>query len=289
MKVSATPQSKLAKEIEQGLREFKWKDLGTTMVVECSGQNVTNRLYKSNPFKSKGCLHKVKCPVNNNQDCRQMALTYQVTCKLCKDIGENEVTTKRGRYIGCTGRTGHKRGSEHMEAATKMTQSYAIGKHYKQHHQLVAKSTQDPIEMKIISVHKTVLEKLIDEGIRLEKAPHLANSKSEWGRGGGLIRLTATSTNTQNTARSTQETQQVDINIQPAQFDGNAEESNHTQADNYVFETINQPTTQEDEEHQAISMAEIDPGPSLQATINRRNPRRNIGQIVRQYQEIVNK
>ena len=120
-----------------------------------------------------------------------MNTTYQVTCTLC---GPQEITDLRGRYLGCTGRTIHVRALEHKKAANKMNTKNAMGKHYKNHHHDVAEKTTNPIAVKIIATHKSVLDRLVDESLRLEKEPLLANSRGEWGRGGGLIRLTAHST-----------------------------------------------------------------------------------------------
>ena len=113
-----------------------------------------------------------------------------------------------------------------------MDKSYAIGKHYDQHHSDVAAETEEPIEMRILTKHDKVLVKLIDEGIRLEKAPQLANSKSEWGRGEGLVRLVSKRTqgtqkrinnasiNAYNNQITMQETQETDnTNNQTIQID----------------------------------------------------------------------
>lgn len=68
----------------------------------------------------------------------------------------------------------------HQKAANRMNTKNAMGKHYKNHHQEVAKQTANPIAVKIISTHKTVLDRLVDESLRLEREPQLAYSRGEW-------------------------------------------------------------------------------------------------------------
>ena len=45
-----------------------------------------------------------------------------------------------------------------------------------------------PIRARKVKTHTSTLRRLIDESLRLERHTNLANSKGEWGRGGGLVR-----------------------------------------------------------------------------------------------------
>ena len=60
------------------------------------------------------------------------------------------------------------------------------------HFQAIHPDVPDPqnhYTTEILANHRTVLRRLIDESLRIEKDKNLANSKGEWGRGGGLVRL----------------------------------------------------------------------------------------------------
>ena len=221
----------------------------------------------------------------------EMDLTYEVTCKICKTQGgDDELQRTRGKYIGITGRTGHKRGSEHMTAAKNMDIKYGIGKHYSLHHSNVAAITEDPIEMKILSSQPKLLDRLIDEGIRLEKAPQLANSKSEWGRGGGLVRFVAGRTqdtrateirNRQNSTNTDTEDSQNRQNNIPDQVETNLMTVNLQERENGHNRTPEQLI--DGQEH-----LEIDLSLPLQSLEPRRNPRRNRRNVLTQYEDIIN-
>ena len=45
-----------------------------------------------------------------------------------------------------------------------------------------------PIRVRQIKSQLKTLRRFMDESLRLEKHGELANSKGEWGRGGGLVR-----------------------------------------------------------------------------------------------------
>ena len=307
LKVSATPNSQLAKMMREGLKKYEWKDLGKTMVTETSGERVTAKLFKSNPFKTPGCVHHEKCPVQSTQDCMNMNCTYNLTCKVCQDQGDEVVIRNRGKYIGCTGRSAHRRGSEHLEAAKKMDVKLAIGKHYRQHHSEVAKTTEEPIVMDILAVHRGVMERFIDEGIRLEQSPHLANSKSEWGRGGGLVRLTAHSTQVDTVCTTTNNRTEVfddqihrrmtnDTNTPvelPVEADerGGEDQLRYDTLESILNDTYSsrQSTNRSTQDIANISGEEVELTNTAneQASVLRRNPRRTRNKVIKQYEDIV--
>ena len=68
------------------------------------------------------------------------------------------------------------------------TDTNAMAKHFAIHHPQERKNNQI-ISVKLLARHQNTLTRLIDEGVRLEKETDLANSKGEWGRGGGIVRL----------------------------------------------------------------------------------------------------
>jgi hypothetical protein len=85
----------------------------------------------------------------------------------------------------------HKRSSEHSDAVRRMDMSYAIAKHMRNHH-----DDDDVIPefmMKLISSHNNNLERMIMEGILIERQVRQLsmNLKTGWNCGRGIVRLTA--------------------------------------------------------------------------------------------------
>ena len=138
-----------------------------------------------------------------------MNTTYQIRCNLCPDDQEE----LRSNYIGCTGRSLHCRSNEHKRAIEKGNKKNAMAKHFNNHHPNNRKD-EGIITTKILAKHHSTLTRVIDEGLRLIGNQNLANSKGEWGRGGGLVRLVAHST------------QQSSINLDKHNTDVNNPSSN---------------------------------------------------------------
>ena len=55
--------------------------------------------------------------------------------------------------------------------------------------------TEIPIRARVVKYHNNIMKRVVDESLRLEKHGGLANSKGEWGRGGGLVRQHTARTN----------------------------------------------------------------------------------------------
>ena len=96
--------------------------------------------------------------------------------------------------IGQTGRSVHSRAIEHEAGVRRKEKKSALYKHMREHHD---QDDQPSFSMKIISRHKTNLDRLITEGISIEKVREkdpesLMNSRAEWGR----TKLVRHSTNT---------------------------------------------------------------------------------------------
>ena len=95
----------------------------------------------------------------------------------------------------------HKRMEEHKDKVRNRNQKNAMAKHMEACHSDVP-NPEEHIAAQAIVVHSNVLKRVVDEALRLENDPSLANGKSEWGRGGGLVRLHSQRTN-QPTPRDT--------------------------------------------------------------------------------------
>ena len=95
---------------------------------------------------------------------------YEIKCKKCEDI-----------YIGETSRNGYTRGLEHARDYEKKDKNSVLHKHAVLKH---SEDTQPPqFSMKIISKHKTALDRQITEAVKIAKVPadKLINSKQEFG------------------------------------------------------------------------------------------------------------
>jgi hypothetical protein len=102
-----------------------------------------------------------------------------------------EVVCMKSNYIGTSGRTLHSRGIEHSDAIRRKDIKNAMAKHSMNCH---GDSMEDPVyTMVLMSKHRSNLERLIMEGILIEKqwGRFLVNLKGEWGRDRGMVRLTA--------------------------------------------------------------------------------------------------
>ena len=187
LEVSHTEKGELAQLMRNKLKTIQKPEEGQTQVIERSGRSMMSGLRKEFPHKLPGCDRQVKCSVDPKYNCSAMNVTYKVTCKLCPDNDTADNT--RGVYLGCTGRSVHVRALEHEDDARDDKQKNAISKHIYNNHPDADLTTPDLMKVTVVASHTKTLTRVIDEGIRLEHNSNLANSKGEWGRGGGLVRL----------------------------------------------------------------------------------------------------
>ena len=68
-------------------------------------------------------------------------------------------------------------------------------KHFVNHHADKPWKVEIPVRATGIKYHTNIMKRVVDESLRLERHTGLANSKGEWGRGGGLIRNHTARTN----------------------------------------------------------------------------------------------
>ena len=101
----------------------------------------------------------------------------------------------RSIYLGCSGRSLHARLDDHIDDIKGGLNKNAMVKHFENKHQGYPWQLQVPIRVRAIRYHTSLLHRVIDESLRLEKNIGLANSKGEWGRGGGLVRNHSRRTN----------------------------------------------------------------------------------------------
>ena len=168
--VPATPGSELKKQYEKCIRE---NGVGVK-VVERSGRTIRSIVQRSDPFQEPGCADSERCMVCSRGDgkgrCRQTGVVYEVKCDSCES-----------RYIGETSRNGYTRGGEHMNDYEKKKQSSVLHRYILQEH---SNDTSTPqFTMRVISKHKTALDRQITEAVRIARTPggQLVNNKQEFG------------------------------------------------------------------------------------------------------------
>ena len=169
-----------------------------TQVIEETGQSISHGLMKIDINNQLGCQYHEKCCVTNKTDCTSMRCTYRLDCTYCHP-NEGSVDdinpVNRSIYLGCSGRSLHARLLDHLKDIRNGDTSNAMVKHFTNTHADQDWRNERPVRARKVKPHNHIMRRLIDEALRLEKNENLANSKGEWGRGGGLVRDHSTRTN----------------------------------------------------------------------------------------------
>ena len=115
-----------------------------------------------------------RCMICSEEDgkgrCRQTGVVYEIVCESCKS-----------KYIGETSRNGYTRGREHAREYDKKSKNSVLYRHTTEKHM---NDRQPPkYSMKIISSHRTALDRQIAESVRIAstRSCELINSKQEFG------------------------------------------------------------------------------------------------------------
>ena len=188
IKVPQTPSSQLARDVSRNIQGHNIAG-GRTKIIETAGKPNSSGMKKKDPFRKPGCPYRNNCSAENNTNCLQMNVTYQLDCQECNINPEGG---SRSIYIGCTGKSLHNRTMEHLMKIRGGKQTNAMAKHMMTNHPELQPGERK-ITAKILKTSSTTMERFVDEALRLESGTNLANSKSEWGCG-GLVRLEATRT-----------------------------------------------------------------------------------------------
>ena len=221
--VAATPGGVLKQQMTHALKGVLAPDKGETMVVERGGKPLLSGLKKKDPFSKEGCKYDDrKCIVDNKVDCTSTGTCYAITCDMCgeEELGQPTDTLPFGphppsppgsrqarwaagrrrsrpiaQYTGQSGRSLHSRGIEHRRDVRRRDKSSPLVKHILTAH----KDGPEPtFTMKTLTHHKTNLQRLISEGLQIERERKenekaVLNSKAEMGHS-KLVRLNPTVT-----------------------------------------------------------------------------------------------
>ena len=141
------------------------------------------------------------CFAEEGVDCSKVGICYEIRCTMCDENDKEGPTirppqntqarmiggVRRGNrkiYIGNTGKTGHSRMKEHEKKLNRKDKSSCLYKHVVNEH---TEGETPVFKMKTLSTHRTNLQRMIAEGISIERVQkenpdQLLNSKAEWGR-----------------------------------------------------------------------------------------------------------
>ena len=199
----------------------KAPDSGETMVIEKGGKSLLSGFKKKDPFKLEGCRYgNEKCLVDHKTDCTTTGACYTVTCNMCGDQDTPSSPTgsqpgppmlptgrqarlvagrSRGKpvaqYTGQTGRSLHSRALEHLGDVRRMNKDSPLVKHILNKH---TNGHTPTFTMKLISNHKTNIQRLLIEGLKIgkerrENQSAVLNSRAERGHS-KLVRINPTVT-----------------------------------------------------------------------------------------------
>ena len=195
--VPITQGGNLARSIRDKLAKIQAPN-NRTQVIEETGRPIHYGLKRMDINNTLGCQYIESCPVTERTDCSTMRTSYRLDCLYChptEDRIEDISPKDRSIYLGCSGRSMHSRMVDHMKDMKAGDMSNAMVKHMDNVHPNMNWREDMPIRARRIKSHITTLRRLIDESLRLEQYKGLANSKGEWGRGGGLVGDHSTRTN----------------------------------------------------------------------------------------------
>ena len=179
--VQATEGSRLAKIVREVVRRSR---LPFT-VVEKTGLTINRQLQRSNPFGSQGCGVE-RCVVCSDEEedqdmsnCRAEGVLYDVTCRICEEVGEVVV------YIGETARNLFLRGGEHAAKLRRRQADSVLWQHQQDKHPGL-----DPRFKYSVREYygQDTLGRQVAEGVAIQnfRGGTLLNKKDEW-RAPGVV------------------------------------------------------------------------------------------------------
>ena len=189
--VDQTPKGELAKLMREQL--YKLEDMMgfRIRVVERTGRNILSNYRQTSTWKGLQCGRDecVTCHQGGEElpDCTRAGIVYESICLKCNPeaIKRGElVNVKAGApslYVGESSRSIQERAGEHWGAAKRGEEESHMVRHQAIEH------VGEPPEFlfKVLSTHKTALNRQIKEAVRIRRrggAGNILNSKSEYNR-----------------------------------------------------------------------------------------------------------
>ena len=189
--VPHTQGSSLQKTLQKIDDDFtKCHGLNRTKYVERAGTTLRDTLVCKNPWYAlQGGCKRPTCHICNSNggkgaNCRKEGACYTIECKMCDAVGN------KTKYIGETSRSPYERMSEHMKLFHGQKEgdpdtgkaSSVLWLHSRDAHG--GEMTGDDWKSKIISSHRTALNRQVTEAILIQEIDNevnLLNSKNEFG------------------------------------------------------------------------------------------------------------
>ena len=187
MKVPTTPGSRLAQKMRDSIGSLRGPDKGITKVIEGAGVPVGAGLLVNDPFPTQQCDWQEPCLVGPG--CSVVGSNYIITCIGCNPRGVSDQRQRgskdKSKYLGQNGTSLHKRMRSHLGG---IKGAGVLGKHIREHHEGNTEGARSLFVMKHEVGARTVLDRLVKEGTRINNVetnnPNwLMNSRGEWGKG----------------------------------------------------------------------------------------------------------
>ena len=189
--VEQSPGGELAKQVRVKMQEME-QMLGFKLrVVERTGRNLLTSFPQTRTWSGSKCGRE-ECITCNQEgeelpECTRRSIVYESICTSC-----NPGATKKGEleevmrgapslYVGESSRSIQERAGEHWGAARRGEDESHMVRHQRQVHQ----GAPPQFYIKVISSHRTALNRQVKEAIRIKKrggAGGVLNSKSEFNR-----------------------------------------------------------------------------------------------------------
>ena len=184
----ATPGAGLAQVVKKEVGTMVGPDKGLTKVVEKGGRSIMLGLQQSDPFPREGCdFGESRCIIGPG--CSSTGVCYKISCLQCTlddqedqgaSSGEGGRIPRRYQYLGQTGTSAHRRMLGHLAKGDSV-----VAKHQEEYHQ-GGQGVQE-MEMKVVSTHKLLLERLVSEGNQIAAVEQgqpgtLMNGRGEYQR-----------------------------------------------------------------------------------------------------------
>ena len=189
--VEQTPFGELAVRVREQLQRLE-PTLGYKVrVVERTGTSISSMFAQSSIWGGEECGRSecVTCTqmVEDRPDCTRVGVVYESICYKCnpssleKGLLKTQETNAPSLYVGETSRSIQERAIEHWGAAKKNDDK----SHMVRHQALEHPGEQPTFVFKVVSSHRTALNRQIREAVRIRRrggAASILNSKSEFNR-----------------------------------------------------------------------------------------------------------
>ena len=186
-----TPGGELAKLVREQLYKLEGVMGYRVRVVERTGRNILSNFHQSSSWKGMECGRDtcVTCHQGGEErpDCTRASIVYESICVKCNPeaVQKGELTeVKAGDpslYVGESSRSIQERAGEHWSAARRGDED----NHMVRHQAMVHEGEKPEFLFKVISTHRTALNRQIREAVRIRRrggAGNILNSKAEFSR-----------------------------------------------------------------------------------------------------------